>query len=250
MKTTENTILITGGTSGIGFEIAKLFSASGNKVIIVGRNKKNLNSAISKLTNVSGILGDINNQVDVENMVEIVRKEHPQLNILVNNAGMAILNKLDESFDGGHIAEEEMRTNFFSVIRLNQFFLPLLSQKKEAAIINVSSVVAIVPGLRLATYSASKSALHSYTLSLRSILSHSHDNVKVFEIMPPLVNTKLSSQIGGENGISPTEVAQALLEGMISNNYEIHVGLTQYIYDLYLKSPEMALQAMNPPVKN
>lgn len=87
--------------------------------------------------------------------------------------------------------------------------------------------------------------MHSYTLSLRTVLEQTNSKVKVFELMPPLVNTRFSSEIGGENGIPPLEVAQALLDGFKNDNFEIHVGQTQYIYDLYLKSPKEALNVMN-----
>ena len=106
-----------------------------------------------------------------------------------------------------------MLTNYLSVIRLNEQLLPLLKQQPEAAIVNVSSIVAFVPGARLATYAASKAALHSYTLSLRHKLAQS-TGVKVFELMPPLVNTEFSAEIGGQNGIAPSVVAEALVEAL------------------------------------
>jgi uncharacterized oxidoreductase len=112
--------------------------------------------------------------------------------------------------------------------------------------VNVSSVVAIVPG-RIPTYSASKAALHSYTQSLRLSLQRS-GNVKVFELMPPLVDTEFSAIINGSTGIAPAVVAQDLINAIEKDNYEIHVGKTQYIYDLYLQSPAKALKAMHPEV--
>ena len=244
MKTTGNTVLITGGSAGIGFETAKIFSALGNKVIITGRNQEQLDVALSQLTNAAAIVGDISNDTDVENLVVTVKNHFPQLNILVNNAGKAVSHSLMDGMDGYKFAEEIMRTNYLSVIRLNQLLLPILAEKEEAAIVNVTSVVAIVPR-SLSTYSASKAAVHSYTLSLRKELIHANKNVKVFELMPPLVNTKFSAEIGGEKGIPPSEVALALLKGLKEDHFEIHVGKTQYIYDLYLKSPEEAFNAMN-----
>jgi uncharacterized oxidoreductase len=101
-----------------------------------------------------------------------------------------------------------------------------------------------VPG-SLSTYSASKAALHSYTQSLRINLQRK-GNVKVFELMPPLVNTEFSAPIGGANGVSPTVVAQDLLDGIKNNIYEIRTGKTQFIYDLYRQSPEEALKVMQP----
>jgi uncharacterized oxidoreductase len=108
----------------------------------------------------------------------------------------------------------------------------------------VSSIVAITPAAGIATYSASKAALHSYTLSLRHKLGQTSD-VKVFELMPPLVDTEFSAGIGGHNGIAPSVVAEALVEALEKDEYEIHVGQTKDIYQLYLSSPEQAFQAMN-----
>jgi len=244
MKTTNNTVLITGGTAGIGFEIAKLLSAAGNKVIITGRNQQRLDKALLQLKNVAGIVSDVSKKEDIETLVATLKTDFPQLNIVINNAGRAILYDIGNSENAFENAADEMLTNYLSVIRLNEKLLPLLKEQNEAAIVNVSSVVAFVPG-SLVSYSASKAALHSYTQSLRIAL-HRSSNVKVFELMPPLVDTEFSAVIGGHNGIAPAVVAEAFISSLEKNEYEIRVGNTQYIYDLYLKSPAEALQTMQP----
>jgi len=243
MKITNNTVLITGGSAGIGLEAAKLFSANGNKVIITGRNKQRLEDAVSSLENTTGIVSDISNGEDVNALVKTLENDFPDLNLVMNNAGHATLYDIADSEGAFGIAAEEMLTNYLSIIRLNEELLQLLKRQKEAAIINVSSIVAIVPG-RLVTYSASKAALHSYTQSLRIALNKS--KVKVFELMPPLVDTQFSASIGGNTGISPTEVATELIKGLEKDHYEIRVGRTQDIYDLFRISPEQALKAMQP----
>jgi uncharacterized oxidoreductase len=245
MNTTNNTVLITGGSAGIGFEIAKLFSATGNKVIITGRDKQRLDLALAQLTNATGIVSDVSKKEDTEALVAIAKRDFPDLNIIINNAGQAHLYDLGNSENAFEKAQDEILTNYLAVIRLNEKLLPLLKTQKESAIVNVSSVVAIVPG-KIPTYSASKAALHSYTQSLR--LSLRSGNVKVFELMPPLVDTEFSAIINGRTGIAPAVVAQDLIEAIEKDNYEIHVGKTQYIYDLYLQSPAKALKAMHPEV--
>lgn len=244
MKATNNTVLISGGTAGIGLEIAKLLSASGNKIIITGRDKARLDKALNQLTNGTGIVSDVSKKEDTESLVATLNKDFPELNIVINNAGRAVLYDIANSDGAFEKAEDEMLTNFLAVIRLNEKLLPLLKKQQNAAIVNVSSVVAFVPG-SIATYSASKAALHSYTQSLRIGLQRSSD-VKVFELMPPLVDTEFSAPIGGKNGISPLVVAQDFVAALESDTYEIRVGNTQIIYDLYLKSPEEALKAMQP----
>jgi uncharacterized oxidoreductase len=244
MKTTKNTILITGGSAGIGFETAKLLSEQGNNVIIIGRDQYRLDEAKAKLTNVTAIKADVSKAEDVRELVSTISRLYPELNIVINNAGRALVyNLADNSQDAFANAEDEMLTNYLAIVRLNQQLLPLLKQQEEAAIVNVSSVVAYVPGITLPTYAASKAAVHSYTTSLR--LSLEHTSVKVFELFPPLVNTEFSKEIGGHNGIEPIQVAEELLEGLKNDEFEIRVGDTAKIYDLFLSSPADALNVMN-----
>jgi uncharacterized oxidoreductase len=243
MKTSENTVLITGGSAGIGFEIAKLFSENNNHVIITGRNKERLDRAASQLKNGTAIVSDVSNHFDVNELVQKVYKDFPTLNMVINNAAHALL--YDIAAENGNAfekAQEEMFTNYLSVVRLNEKLLPLLKKQKEAAIVNVSSVVAFLPG-SLAGYSASKAALHSYTKSLRMALEDT-TSIKVFELMPPLVDTEFSKEIGGSNGISPKVVAEDFIKALKDDTYEIRVGQTEVLYQLYLSSPEEALKQM------
>jgi uncharacterized oxidoreductase len=244
MKTTDNTILITGGGSGIGFEMAKLFSKN-NKVIITGRNAEKLNLAAAKIENTTPLVSDINNENDVTNLVEILNKDFPDLNIVINNAGLAHYYKLtDANTNAFQKASEEILTNYLSIVRLTERLLPLLEKQKESAFVNVSSIAAFAPGMLLPSYSVSKAALHSYTQVLRVTLEKS-TSIKVFEVMPPLVDTSFSAEIGGSTGISPTIVAQNVLEALENNEYEVHVGQTADFYQLYLSSPEKAVAMMN-----
>lgn len=243
MKTTNNTVLISGGSAGIGLEIAKLLSEKGNKVIITGRNEVRLQQAASQLKSVSTIVSDVSNAGDVENLVSQIKSEFPDLNMVINNAGRALVYDItEENVNAFEKAEDEMLTNYLSIIRLNEKLLPVLKTNNNPTIVNVSSVVAFVPGA-LATYSASKAALHSYTRYLRLALKNA--NVKVFELMPPLVDTEFSAPIGGKNGIPASFVAEQFIAGLEEDNYEIRVGQTEDIYRLYLSSPEDALLAMN-----
>lgn len=244
MKTTNNTILITGGSAGIGFETAKLLSEQGNKVIITGRDQARLDWAQSQLSGVAAIRADVSKADEVKQLVATLKSDFPTLNIVINNAGRALLyNLADESQDAFVNAEDEMLTNYLSIIRLNQELLPQLKQQSAAAIVNVSSIVAYVPGITLPTYAASKAAVHSYTTSLR--LSLAHTSVKVFELMPPLVDTEFSAGIGGHNGIKPSVVAEELLTALANDDFEIRVGDTANMYALFLSSPADALEVMN-----
>lgn len=243
MKTTNNTVLITGGSAGIGFETAKLLLAKGNHVIITGRNEQRLKKAAAQLQNATAIVSDVSKADDVNQLVERLDKDFPDLNMVINNAAHALLYDITApGVNAFEKAQEEMFTNYLSVIRLNEKLLPLLKKQAEAAIVNVSSVVAFVPG-SLVGYSASKAALHSYTKSLRIALEDT-SAIKVFELMPPLVDTEFSKEIGGSNGISPKLVAEDLFKALQNDEYEIHVGQTAQLYQLFLSSPAEALKVM------
>ena len=243
MKTSNNKILITGGSAGIGFAIAQLLGAN-NQVIITGRNAARLQEAAAKLKNTTAIVSDVSEASDVDRLVSRLYAEHPDLNVVINNAGKAFVYDLTgDSADGFDKAGEEMLTNYLSVIRLNEKLLPLLRRQPEAAIINVTSIVSFAPGAALATYSASKAALRSYTQTLRYVLRSS--NIKVFELMPPLVDTEFSTEIGGHLGIKPVVVAEELVKAIKEDRFEIRVAGTEDLYKVFLNSPEQALVALN-----
>ncbi|KQS34540.1 SDR family oxidoreductase [Pedobacter sp. Leaf194] len=244
MKTSQNTVLIIGGTAGIGLEIVKQLTALNNRVIVTGRDQERLDTALAGLNNVTGIQFDVSKAGDVDSLVKRISSEFKQLNMVINNAGRAIYYNLgDANQDSFANAEDEMLTNYLSIIRINEKLLPILKQQPEAAIVNVSSVVAYVPGITLPTYAASKAALHSYTTSLR--LSLEATKVKVFELMPPLVDTEFSKEIGGHNGIKPTVVADDFIAALAKDEFEIRVGDTAKIYELFRKSPDDALNLLN-----
>lgn len=244
MKIQNKTVLISGGGSGIGFETARLLSEAGNKVIIVGRNEAKLTKAASQLKNVTAIPCDITQEKDVKNLVAILKKDFSDLSVLINNAGLAHTFFLQDEANAYDKAHEEISINYLSLVRLTDQILPILKQQAEAAIVNVTSIVVFAPSLILPTYSASKAAVHAYTVALRQSLENT--SVKVYDLMPPLVNTEMAKSIGGEtNGIPPVQVAQALVTGVESNQFEIHVGMTAQIYQLFLSSPKSAFQALN-----
>jgi len=230
MNVSNKTILVTGGGSGIGFEIAKLLIEKGNRVVITGRTESRLQKAAEKLNQVSYMVADITNPDDTAKL-----RAHFEnlggLDILINNAGKNYTHNLGTDNSTVAKAIEEFTTNVFSAMRLIDELLPLLRSSTDAAIVNVTSAVALVPAAGVPTYSASKAALHAYTQLLRFELSK-NSSIKVFELMPPLVDTEFSAEIGGENGIPPSEVAESFLNGLDQDIYEILTGQTAGIYGL------------------
>jgi uncharacterized oxidoreductase len=244
MNITNKTVLITGGGSGIGFETAKLLTEKGNQVIITGRTESRLKKAAEQIKGIQYFVSDITNEEHVDQLVQNIKLKFKKLDLLINNAADAYAYQLaTEPGDFGK-ASAEITTNYLAVIRLIEKFLPLLKESKEPGIVNVSSIVALTVGNNIPTYSASKAALHFYTQSLRHALQK-NSSVKVFELMPPLVNTDFSKEIGGENGIPPQQVATALIEGLETDTFEIKVGQTAEFYKAFFAGSGEAFKMMN-----
>ncbi|WP_343631245.1 SDR family NAD(P)-dependent oxidoreductase [Fluviicola sp.] len=224
MKTNGNTILITGGSAGIGFELAKQFSKLGNKVVITGRNEERLKQAASQLENVVAIQGDVTNAESTDQLVAQIKEQHPELNMVINNAGYADVYQLDTNANAAAKAGQEMETNYLSIVGLTEKLLPTLLKNENAAVVNVTSIVAYYPQKMLPTYTASKAALRAYTDVLRDTFE---EKLNVFELIPPLVNTDFSKEIGGENGIPPKEVADELLLALEKNQWRVPVGMSK-----------------------
>ncbi|HVI47819.1 MAG TPA: SDR family NAD(P)-dependent oxidoreductase [Chitinophaga sp.] len=244
MNISGNTVLITGGSAGIGLAIAKLLVENDNQVIVTGRDPERLARVARELPQLTTVVCDVTRKREVDLLVQQLQKDFPRFNMLINNAGRAYAYRLSACAGAFEKAADEILTNYLAVMGITESLLPQLTSKAEAAIVNVSSIVALAPSAKTPTYAASKAALHSYTQSLRITLAP-QPNIQVFELMPPLVNTDFSMEIGGSKGIPPEEVAQCLLKALAANQQEIHVGLTANIYKLLQSSPESALMAMN-----
>jgi uncharacterized oxidoreductase len=189
MKLTGNTILITGGGSGIGRGLAEGFQRLGNQVIIAGRRKGVLDEVMAANPGMKSVVFDVEDKAGIRAFAAKVRAEYPALNVLINNAGIMrpedLLHQPEELAD----AEAIVTTNLLGPIRLTAALLPHLLAKPYAAVMNVSSGLAFVPLASMPTYSATKAALHSYTQSLRYQLKDSE--VEVLELIPPYVQTHL-----------------------------------------------------------
>ncbi len=231
MKTTGNTVFISGGSAGIGLAIAKKLSAAGNKVIINGRSEERLQNALKELDNAVAIQGDLSVEADRIRVATQLKEQYPEVNIIVNNAGAAFAYLLNETTNAHEKAAIEMNTNYFAIIHFTELLLPHLLQKTEAAVVNISSIAVFGSHKFLPTYGASKAALHGYTVALRATYEE-QKNVQIYEVYPPLVNTEFSAEIGGANGILPSEVVGELLLSLEKNQFEVPVGETKKIHQL------------------
>lgn len=231
MKITGNTVLITGGASGIGFGLAEAFVKAGNQVLICGRRTSRLKEAQKMLPQLKVRLCDVSKKQDREDLFNWVKKDHPGLNILINNAGISRSIDFKQGMPELMRGEDEIAVNFVAPVQLSAYFIPLLAQKAEAAIMNVSSGLGFVPMASTPLYCATKAALHSFTLSLRFQLKDTP--VKVFEIIPPIVETDLGkdstdpSVRAGHHGILPSDLAAEVLQGMRNDEYEMVSGIAK-----------------------
>src|ERR1700687_29837 len=189
MKTTGNTILITGGGSGIGRGLAEAFHALGNHVIIAGPRKQARDKATAKNSGMSSLTLDIEDPAKILSFASQVAALYPKLNVLINNAGIMRVEKLQAQQDDLADAESTIATNLLGPIRLTAALLPLLQKQPHSTILNVSSGLAFVPLAPTATYCGTKAAIHSYTQSLRFQLRAT--TTEVLEIIPPYVATDI-----------------------------------------------------------
>ena len=251
MKLEGNTILITGGTSGIGFELAKQLSSRGNSVIVTGRSQAKLDRAKQELPALSIIQGDVSRAEDIDALHAQVLKEFPKLNVLVNNAGVARALNLNKQEGTLEELTQEIDINFKGPVRLAWRFLPHLKSVPNAAIINVSSGLAFVPLPTMPIYSATKAALHSFSLSLRIQLKHSA--VKVFEIAPPTTGTDWIADLDPEDlkGIDVMKVddmVRACLKGLEADQLEIRPGQSNQLRFMSRLAPGFILAQLSKPV--
>lgn len=189
MKTTGNTILITGGGSGIGRGLAQAFHALGNHVIVAGRRRPALDETTAANPGMASLELDIQDPAGIRSFAAELERRYPALNVLINNAGIMRAERLQAQPADLADAESVVATNLLGPIRLTAALLPRLQRQPHSAIVNVSSGLAFVPLASTPTYCATKAALHSYTQSLRYQLQGT--TTEVLELIPPYVATHL-----------------------------------------------------------
>lgn len=188
MNITGNTILITGGNSGIGRGLAEAFHKLGNQVIITGRRQTALDDTTAANPGMRSVVLDVEDAGAIQTFADQITRDYPALNVLINNAGIMRAEHLLQANDVAN-AEATITTNLLGPIRLTTALLPHLQSQPRSAIINVSSGLAFVPLVLTPTYSATKAALHSYTQALRYQLRET--STQVIELIPPAVATEL-----------------------------------------------------------
>jgi uncharacterized oxidoreductase len=225
MKLSGNTILITGGASGIGLAFAERFLKEGNKVIVVGRRIEKLQEVKEKYPELIIRGCDVSIKEDRIKLFEWVINEYPDLNVLVNNAGIQQrVNFLQPEKDWGYY-QNEIAINVEGPIHLSMLFIPHFMKQNDAVILNITSGLAIMPGVWVPIYSATKAAMHSFTLTLRHQLENT--KIEVIEVLPPAVNTDLGGVGLHTFGAPLDDFADSIFNGLKNGQNEIGYGGTE-----------------------
>ncbi|NRD77298.1 SDR family NAD(P)-dependent oxidoreductase [Bacillus sp. BRMEA1] len=224
MKLSGNTILITGGSAGIGLAFAERFIKAGNKVIVCGRRESALQNAKEKFPSLITHVSNLDNESERAALFEWVTSNHPEVNVLVNNAGIQQrFNVLKaDAKNNWNYFNKEIITNIEAPFHLSMLFAPYFAEKEGAAIINVTSGLAFTPFAIAPIYSATKAALHSFTMSLRHQLSDT--SVEVIEVAPPAVNTDLGGAGLHTHGEPLDAFADGIFKGLEEGEQEIGYG--------------------------
>lgn len=249
MKISGNTVLITGGNSGIGYEFAAQLLRHGNTVIVTGRDERRLEQAQRTLPGIRTIPSDAADAKAIPILFETVTTRFPALNVLINNAGiMRKINLLQQE----HAVEDigrEIETNLAGTVRMVTQFLPHLIKQEVAAIVNVSSGLAFVPLPIAPVYCASKAGVHSFTQSLRVQLKNTR--VTVFELAPPMTRTPLfAAEIHADDvkGIPMMDVSKLVSEaikGLERDHLEIRPGLSNLLKMMSRVAPNFILKRLS-----
>lgn len=250
MKLSGNTILITGGSAGIGLALAAKFVELDNKVIITGRNPDKLAAAKASMPAFETIASDAADPKAIGALADQVAEQHPSLNVLINNAGIMVPLNLSARASDLTAMTKELDVNLAAPIRFASAFIGLLKVNR-GTIVNVSSGLAFVPMHSAPIYCATKAALHSYSVSLRQQLAK--EGVEVIELMPPAVRTEMLGDIPEDASfkvMTTDELVAATVKGLRAGQREIRPGQANQLHWMSRIAPSFINAQLEKGSKN
>jgi uncharacterized oxidoreductase len=243
MKIKNSTVLITGGSSGIGLELSRVFIQKGNKVIICGKSNEKLQAAKKMIPKLITYQCDLSDSKECTDFAKKIQENHPDLNILINNS--AIVTKIDFFNDENAIelAEKEYQTNLIAPIRLIKLLYATINKNESTAIINITTGLIYAPRFIYPFYNSSKSALHSFTQTIRIRLKD--EKTKVIEVMFPAVDTPWHKGTPPKIAIGADKAVSEMINGLETGKSEIRVGGAKILYLISRLAPSFALKKVN-----
>jgi uncharacterized oxidoreductase len=254
MRLTGRTILVTGGSAGIGLAFAVKFLELGNEVIVTGRRQSALDAVKARHPRLHTIQSDIADPAQIASLAARMKRDFPQLDVLMNNAGVGVARNLKTSIGDLAGLMSEMEINVGGLVRTTSALIDILTAN-HGTVINVSSALAFVPVPAMPIYSASKAAVHSYTQSLRFQLEDS--GVEVIDLMPPAVRTDMTNEFAeaGITTITTEELVEQTLAALRAGKREIRPGQSNLLAFMRRLAPGFinrqlwtASKALVPPV--
>ncbi len=239
MRLEGNKVFITGATAGIGEALLNKFLSLGNQVIAVGRNEQKLQALAEKDKGVIPLNCDISKSEDLDKLILFVEQEHPDTNILINNAGIQYNYLFTEDPQLLGKIEQEINVNLLAPLKLIALMLPTLKANENAAIVNVSSGLGLSPKKQAPVYCGTKAGIHIFSKALRYQLEHP----KVFEIIPPLVDTRMTSG-RGKGKITPEDLVDEFITAFRKDKLELNIGKVKLLKLINRLSPALADRIM------
>jgi uncharacterized oxidoreductase len=243
MKIEGQTILITGGSSGIGLALAQALVERGNKILICGRSLEKLEAASRAIPGIRTFQCDLAMADERVRLSNWVKDNHPSCNVLVNNAAVVHRGSFHDDDDIIEKAEMEMQINFFAPIHLIKLMLPILLTNKNSSVVNVTTGLVYVPRAAYPIYPATKSALHAFTQGLRFQLRNSP--LRIVEVLMTVVNTPWHDGNPPPIAISPNEAANEMISGLERGKTEIRISRVKRLYFLSRVAPKLAFRLIN-----
>ncbi len=240
MKLEGNKIIITGATRGIGLAMLDRFYSLNNQIIAVARNEGALIDLASKYENIVTIQCDLSNEKAINQLIEEITLNHKDVNTLINNAGIQVNFydfKFGEESESLTEIKDEIQINYTAPVELAYRLIPVLINNRNASIINVSSGLAFVPKKSAPVYCGTKAGIHIFSKALR--YQYENSNLKIFEIIPPLVQTDMTKG-RGKDKLTPNQLVDEFIKAYSKDKFEVNIGKTKLLRFIQRISPRIA----------